>query len=45
MSKIGTVLQDILRTRLNALLPEPLARVHEREARQRRQIEALLRKR
>jgi hypothetical protein len=37
------VLQDILRARLDALLPEPLARVHEREARQRRRIAALLR--
>jgi hypothetical protein len=39
------VLQDILRARLNALLSEPLARVHEREARQRRRIAARLRRR
>jgi hypothetical protein len=38
------VLIDILRARLDALLPEPLSRVHEREARQRRQIERLLRR-
>jgi hypothetical protein len=38
------VLIDILRARLGALLPEPLDRVLEREARQRRQITALLRK-
>ena len=37
------VLIDILRARLDELLPEPLARVQEREARQRRQIVALLR--
>jgi hypothetical protein len=36
------VLIDLLRARLNELLPEPLARVLEREARQRRQIAALL---
>jgi hypothetical protein len=39
------VLIDILRDRLDALdalLPEPLARVQERERRQRRQIAALL---
>jgi hypothetical protein len=39
------VLIEILRARLNELLPEPLARVQEREARQRRQIAALLRRR
>ena len=38
------VLIDILRTRLNELLPEPLTRVQEREKRQRRQIERLLRR-
>jgi len=38
------VLVDILRTRLDALLPEPLEHVHEREARQRRQIKRLLRR-
>jgi hypothetical protein len=37
------VLIDILRARLEELLPEPLARVQEREARQRRRIERLLR--
>ena len=37
------VLIDILRARLDAHLPEPLARVLEREARQRRQIVRLLR--
>jgi hypothetical protein len=37
------VLIDILRARLDALLPEPLARVHEREARQRRRLSARLR--
>jgi hypothetical protein len=37
------VLIDILRARLDALLPEPLARVQEREARQRRRLERLLR--
>jgi hypothetical protein len=37
-----TVLVDILRRRLNALLPEPLSRVQERAKRQRRQIAALL---
>lgn len=37
-----TVLQDILRARLDELLPEPLARVLEREARQRRTIQRLL---
>jgi hypothetical protein len=36
------VLIDILRAWLDALLPEPLTRVQEREARQRRQIAALL---
>jgi hypothetical protein len=36
------VLIDILRSRLDELLPEPLQRVQEREARQRRQIAALL---
>jgi hypothetical protein len=39
------VLIDILRAWLEARLPEPLARVQEREARQRRQITALLRRR
>jgi hypothetical protein len=39
------VLIDILRARLDMLLPEPLDRVQEREARQRRQIAALLRSR
>jgi hypothetical protein len=39
------VLIDILRARLDALLPEPLARVQEREVRQRRRIVALLRRR
>ena len=39
------VLIDILRARLDALLPEPLARVHERDMRQRWQIAALLRPR
>jgi hypothetical protein len=38
------VLIDILRARLDALLPEPLDRVQEREARQRRRLAALLRK-
>jgi hypothetical protein len=37
------VLIDILRDRLDRLLPEPLSRVFEREARQRRQIATLLR--
>jgi hypothetical protein len=37
-----TVLMDILRARLDELLPEPLERVLERERRQRRQIAALL---
>ena len=37
-----TVLMDILRARLDELLPEPLQRVHEREARQRRPIKAAL---
>jgi hypothetical protein len=36
------VLIDILRARLDRLLPEPLMRVQEREARQRRQLAALL---
>jgi hypothetical protein len=40
-----TVLVDVLRAHLDELLPEPLARVQEREDRQRQQIEALLRKR
>ena len=39
------VLIDILRARLDELLPEPLACVQEREARQRRQITALLQRR
>jgi hypothetical protein len=38
------VLIDILRARLDELLPEPLARVQEREARQRSRIERLLRR-
>ena len=38
------VLIEILRARLNELLPEPLDRVQEREARQRRGIERLLRR-
>jgi hypothetical protein len=37
------VLVDILRARLDALLPEPLTRVQEREARQRLRIERILR--
>jgi hypothetical protein len=37
-----TVLVNILRARLDELLPEPLARVHEREQRQRRRIAAVL---
>jgi hypothetical protein len=37
-----TVLMDILRDRLDDLLPEPLGRVHEREQRQRRQVKKLL---
>jgi hypothetical protein len=37
-----TVLTDILRDWLASLLPEPLARVRERERRQQRQIERLL---
>jgi hypothetical protein len=40
-----TVLIEILRERLDELLPEPLERVLEREARQRRQMAALLRRR
>jgi hypothetical protein len=39
------VLIDILRAWLDARLPEPLERVHEREQRQRRRLAALLRKR
>ena len=39
------VLIDILRAWLDAPLPEPLERVHEREQRQRRRLAALLRKR
>jgi hypothetical protein len=35
------VLIDILRTRLNELLPEPLTRVQERERRQRKQVAVL----
>ena len=38
-----TVLQDLLRDRLDQLLPEPLRRVQEREQRQRRRVAALLR--
>lgn len=37
------VLVDILRAWMTALLPEPLERVHEREARQRARLERLLR--
>jgi hypothetical protein len=40
-----TVLMDILRARLDELIPEPLVRVHEREARQRQRIEVVFRKR
>ena len=36
------VLIDILRGRLDELLPEPLSRVSEREARQRRRVAALV---
>jgi len=39
------VLIDILRARLDALLPEALTRVQEREARQRRQVTGLIRRR
>jgi hypothetical protein len=39
-----TVLMNMLRAVLDALLPEPLARVQEREERQRRRIAALLRR-
>jgi hypothetical protein len=39
-----TVLQDLLRARLDALLPEPLERVRVREERQRKQVAALLRR-
>jgi hypothetical protein len=39
------VLIDILQGRLDALLPEPLGRVQEREGRQRRRIAGLLRRR
>jgi hypothetical protein len=39
-----TVLVDILRRRLNRLLPEPLVLVHARAERQRRRVAALLRK-
>jgi len=38
-----TVLIEILRARLDALLPEPLERVVVREARQRKRLAALLR--
>jgi hypothetical protein len=38
-----TVLVEILRARLDALLPEPLAHVHERAERQRRAVATLLR--
>ena len=38
-----TVLMDILRSQLDELIPEPLARVHEREIRQRRRVAATLR--
>jgi hypothetical protein len=37
-----TVLMRILRARLDELIPEPLARVHEREGRQQRRIPAML---
>jgi hypothetical protein len=37
------ILVDTLRTRLEALLPEPLDRVHGRELRQRRKVAAMLR--
>jgi hypothetical protein len=37
-----TVLQGLLRARLDELLPEPLQRVQEREQRQRRRVAALL---
>jgi hypothetical protein len=36
------VLIELVRARLDKLLPEPLSRVHEREVRQRRQIAAAL---
>jgi hypothetical protein len=39
-----TVLIEILRARLDALLPEPLSRVLEREQRQRKRLAALIRK-
>jgi hypothetical protein len=39
-----TVLVNILRCRLNALLPEPLSRVQERAERQRRRVTAELRR-
>jgi hypothetical protein len=39
-----TLLVDILRSRLNALLPEPLSRVQERAERQRRRVAAVLRR-
>ena len=38
-----TVLMGILRRRLDGLIPEPLTRVQEREARQRRRLVAKLR--
>jgi hypothetical protein len=38
-----TVLIEILRARLDALLPEPLSRVLEREQSQRKRLAALLR--
>ena len=38
-----TVLMEILRARLDDLIPEPLTRVQERERRQRRRIAAILR--
>ena len=40
-----TVLVEILRRRLNALLPEPLSRVQERAERQRRRVAAMLSRR
>ena len=39
-----TVLMDILRSQLDGLIPEPLARVQERERRQRRRIATILRR-
>ena len=39
-----TVLMDILRARLDELLPEPLERVQERERRQQARVRATLRR-